>query len=217
MGKIGWIWILVFVVLPIIQRVMEAKKQARHRSRHRGQNLARAQRKKQLEEEVEPSADEGWIQAGKEPATSAQLQEIDMGGGWVAVADPVTVRETVPAKPSSPLVTGEAASKGGGGHLEVLTEQLARWGVEIEAPQEEENPYLIDRDAHDEFHKHQSAGAIGQEIIRKSLATAPPRTTANYHGHKQDRWKLTRSQLQNRLLWSEILGPPICLRPPDSR
>jgi hypothetical protein len=34
------------------------------------------------------------------------------------------------------------------------------------------------------------------------------------HGSGQ-RWRLSRSELRNRLVWREILGPPACLREPE--
>ena len=218
MGKIGWIWFLVFVILPVIQKVMEAKKQqTQNQIKKQSNERKKARRKKRREQEVE---DPGWIQAGRAPVAPvapANIEQVELGGGWVAVGDTVVAPPSTATKPASPLPAGIPQSEGDTVPLEVLSEQLTRWGLDAEIVEEVEDVYLIVRDAHDEKHEHKPAGAIGDEIIKSALSRPAAQHGANSLAGRQSRWRLTRSQLRNRLIWSEILGPPVTLKPPDSR
>ncbi|MEC9475927.1 MAG: hypothetical protein VX764_02690 [Planctomycetota bacterium] len=215
MGKIGWIWFLVFIVLPIIQKVMEAKKQQTVNETKKKFNERKSDRRRKLREQ---QVDEpGWIQADREPVAPVDLDQVELGGGWVTVAEPVPVSKSTQVKPPAPLPAATSKAEIESDPVEALREQLARWGVEMETPEPTEDPYLIDRDAHDGFHEHQPAGEIADQILSSSMGSAPMKTRKSYLTRKQTRWNLTRKQLQNRLIWSEILGPPISLRPPDSQ
>lgn len=212
MGKITWIWIIIFVVLPILQKIMEAKKeQGQNQVKRRAIDRKKARRQTQRAEEfLGEKVDPGWVQVQTEPKVAEPIEKVELGGGWVNIGEPKAAPASSSTRPPSPLPIGIPQSEGGGGPIRVLTEQLSELGFEV--PESVDDPYLIDRDAHDGIHEHAHAGEIGNRLIQESLKSPPPGASRASQNDHQSRWRLNRNQLRNRLIWAEILGPPVSLK-----
>ncbi|MEE2889300.1 MAG: hypothetical protein VX404_02540 [Planctomycetota bacterium] len=224
MGKLSWIWILIFIVLPIIQKMMEAKKQQAQKAQQtRKQIRARAGRRAEQDatadpiEQLDNDPDADWVQfRGAQPMEPADFEsDRELGGGWVEVG-PVA---TTTAKPMAPLAAGIPVAEGGGGPIEILHEEARGWQPADGWSQTDEDPYKIDRDAHDET--EQESAFRGADYYNPSGPAAAQmwahRSTFGSATHGKHRWRLSRKQLQERIIWAEIFGPPVCLRPPDER
>ena len=225
MGKLSWIWILIFIVLPIIQKMMEAKKQQAQKAQiDRKSERARARRQKASHvpagdpiEQPDNDPDADWVQfQGEQPLEPADFKDPqELGGGWVEVG-PVA---STTAKPMAPLAAGIPVTEGGSGPIEILHEEARSWQPADGWSQADEDPYQIDRDAHDET--EQDSAFRGADYYNPSGPAGAQmwahRSTYGSATHGKHRWRLSRKQLQERIIWAEIFGPPVCLRPPDER
>ncbi|NRA76234.1 MAG: hypothetical protein HRU16_09870 [Planctomycetes bacterium] len=228
MGKLSWIWILIFIILPIIQKMMEAKKQqAKKLQQTRKQIRARAGQRAEQDAAADPieQLDEGpdadWVQfQGAQPMEPADFEsDQELGGGWVEVGQSAAPVATTTVKPMVPLAPGIPVAEGGSGPIEILREEHRGWQPADGWSQTDEDPYEIDRDAHDET--EQESAFRGADYYNPSGPAAAQmwahRSTFGSATHGKHRWRLSRKQLQERIIWAEIFGPPVCLRPPDER
>ena len=228
MGKLSWIWILIFIILPIIQKMMDArKKQAKKLQQTRKQTLVRAGHRAEKEATANPfelpddDPDADWVQfPGEQPLEPADFEpRQELGGGWVQVGKTAVPVATTGPVPIAPLAPGIPVAHGGSGPIEILREEARGWKPADGWSQTDENPYEIDRDAHDET--EQETAFRGDSYYNPSDRAAAQvwghRSTYGSATHGSHRWRLSRKELRERIIWAEIFGPPVCLRPPGER
>lgn len=225
MKDMSWIYLLIFVVLPILKRVLEsrsvAKREKARQSTLQGSRSEPAWSPSSAEDEDEPLTvaemeEEGWIAADPRPVASSRppipaeirtLQEL--GGGWVEVPgvtsgdSTTTIHEPAAARPA-PLP--RADQHGVPPHpidlLEHMRQEMERDGFDSDPVQD---PYQVDDLESDPVH---GPGAY-------ALPSAGHKRHGRFQHGSGRRWKLSRSELRERLVWREILGPPVCLREPE--
>ena len=228
MGKLSWIWILIFIILPIIQKMMEAKKQKTKKLQQtRKQTLVRAGQRAEKEATAGPfelpddDSDTDWVQfPGEQPLEPADFEpRQELGGGWIQVGKTAVPVATTGPVPIAPLAPGIPVAEGGSGPIEILREEARGWEPADGWSQTDEDPYEIDRDAHDET--EQESAFRGVAYYNPSGPAASQvwghRSTYGSATHGSHRWRLSRKELRERIIWAEIFGPPVCLRPPDER
>jgi len=230
MKDMGWIYLLLFVVLPLLKRFMDSRtsakrKETRRSTRQRSRRdaswppSAAADEDEPLtvaEMEEEEEEEEGWIAADPHPVDSsppplpAEIRPLtELGGGWVDVPEvasghsTTTIPETTAVRPAR---LPRADHHGVPPHpLDVLAQLRQQMQQDVPAAASEPDPYQVDNLASDPVH--------GPDAYSLS-SSARARHGRLKHGSGQ-RWRLSRSELRNRLVWREILGPPACLREPE--
>ncbi len=210
MKDMSWIYLLLFVVLPLIKQIIEKagqKKQeksgrAPHKRADRFPPIARKQ-KQQRDVISDEDSDAGWVSvrevrpAASSPSKSSSSGK-DLGGGWTEVQpapQPIVLETTDPLtnQPPHPLdVLAQLHREMNGDEYDV-----------DEYEQDADNPYAL------------------EETILEAPNTLPYQLpgldSSSSVGTRRSRkrWKLTRHQLRERLIWREILGPPVSLREKD--
>jgi len=229
MKDMGWIYLLLFVVLPLLKRFMDsrtsAKRKETRRSTRQTSRRDASWPPSAAEDEDEPltvaemeeeEEEEGWIAADPHPVDSsppplpAEIRPLtELGGGWVDVPEvasghsTTTIPETTAVRPAR---LPRADHHGVPPHpLDVLAQLRQQMQQDVPAAASEPDPYQVDNLASDPVH--------GPDAYSLS-SSARARHGRLKHGSGQ-RWRLSRSELRNRLVWREILGPPACLREPE--
>ncbi len=235
MKDFNWIYLLMFVFLPMLKNILESrskkkkaaakllatrsaedlKQSARISARQRGfpeplseplsdprsEPLSDAElTRAELEEDVQ-----AWIEVQPGSTSPSAPAPTPMGGGWVEVRDPITGAPTSVATHSPPHSAMRLEPRS---HLDPPQDPidlLAQLRQELmdtsRSSRETEVPYA-------RVKERSSANSWSGPGLSSVTAAAQGR------GRKQ-RLTLTRNQLRDRLLWREILGPPVSLRPPD--
>ncbi|HIO65919.1 MAG TPA: hypothetical protein EYN40_04420 [Planctomycetes bacterium] len=227
MKDMGWIYLLLFVVLPLLKRFLdsragskreESRRSTRQRSR-RGASWPPSAAEDEDEPltiaEMEEEEEEGWIVADPRPVAStppplpAEIPTLaELGGGWVGVPE-VASGDSTTTIPEATAVRAarlpRADLHGVPPHpLDLLAQLQQQMGQDSYAT-DSEDPYQVDDLASDPVH--------GPDAYSLS-SSARARHGRLKHGSGH-RWRLSRSELRNRLVWREILGPPACLREPE--
>ena len=227
MKDMSWIYLLLFVVLPLLKRFMDSRtsakrKESRRSTRQRSRRDA-SWPTSAAEDEDEPltvaemeEEEEGWIAADPRPVDSsppplpAEIRPLtELGGGWVDVPEVASGHSTTTIPEATavrPARLPRADHHGVPPHpLDVLAQLRQRMQQDAPAAASEPDPYQADDLASDPVH--------GPDAYSLS-SSARARHGRLKHGSGQ-RWRLNRSELRNRLVWREILGPPACLREPE--
>ena len=202
----SWIYIIIFIIVPIINRIIEMKKAGAEKAAAEAKRLmrkeARKSRKKSSAPRIEAAADpvplkeDGWntvddpvpVTPDPQPFESAEInvesEEPGMWtpGGWVPISD------------SGMDVSGREASPG----LEIFSFPLPEDEAGEEAPDLSESNEV--------FQLEPQAPTAAYDL--KDLPSAPGSATTPRRNHKN----LTRDELRDRLIWREILGPPLSMR-----
>ena len=229
MKDMGWIYLLLFVVLPLLKRFMDSRTSAKRKeSRRSTRQTSRRDASwppSAAEDEDEPltvaemeeeEEEEGWIAADPHPVDSsppplpAEIRPLtELGGGWVDVPEVASGHSTTTIPEATavrPARLPRADHHGVPPHpLDVLAQLRQQMQQDVPAAASEPDPYQVDNLASDPVH--------GPDAYSLS-SSARARHGRLKHGSGQ-RWRLSRSELRNRLVWREILGPPACLREPE--
>ena len=227
MKDMGWIYLLLFVVLPLLKRFMDsrtsAKRKETRRSTRQTSRRDASWPPSAAEDEDEPltvaemeEEEEGWIAADPRPVDSsppplpAEIRPLtELGGGWVDVPEVASGHSTTTIPEATavrPARLPRADHHGVPPHpLDVLAQLRQQMQQDVPAAASEPDPYQVDNLASDPVH--------GPDAYSLS-SSARARHGRLKHGSGQ-RWRLSRSELRNRLVWREILGPPACLREPE--
>jgi hypothetical protein len=96
--------------------------------------------------------------------------------------------------------------------LDVLAQLRQQMQQDAPAAASEPDPYQVEVLASDPVHGPDAYSLSSDAYSLSSSGRARHRRLK--HGSGQ-RWRLSRSELRNRLVWREILGPPACLREPE--
>lgn len=227
MKDMSWIYLLLFVVLPLLKRFMDSRTSAKRKeSRRSTRQTSRRDASwppSAAEDEDEPltvaemeEEEEGWIAADPRPVDSsppplpAEIRPLtELGGGWVDVPEVASGHSTTTIPEATavrPPRLPRADHHGVPPHpLDVLAQLRQQMQQDAPAAASEPGPYQVDDLASDPVH--------GPDAYSLS-SSARARHGRLKHGSGQ-RWRLSRSELRNRLVWREILGPPACLREPE--
>ena len=228
MKDMSWIYLLLFVVLPLLKRFMDSRtsakrKESRRSTRQRSRrdaswppSAAEDEDEPLTVAEMEEEEEEGWIAADPRPVDSsppplpAEIRPLtELGGGWVDVPEVASGHSTTTIPEATavrPARLPRADHHGVPPHpLDVLAQLRQQMQQDAPAAASEPDPYQIDNLASDPVH--------GPDAYSLS-SSARARHGRLKHGSGQ-RWRLSRSELRNRLVWREILGPPACLREPE--
>ncbi|MGE4618364.1 MAG: hypothetical protein AAEJ04_00985 [Planctomycetota bacterium] len=230
MDKTFWIWIIIFVVVPLLKRIFEgkvgkanspdkdslARKKAVARKTYRDAKLRR-----QLErdagkhpDDMEELAD-AWVQVGHskpkgDKSTSRDVPQ-RLGGGWVAVGG---APAAPPAKSAPIFGDGIPVASGGAGPLQIFTTDppLPPKNKSEEPPEIDDSPYQLETNPTELRTAQQEQHDEAYQISDKEIYTYKAGTTTRSRNKKRSKWSLTRNQLQERLIWAEILGSPTSLK-----
>lgn len=189
MNDFSWIYILIFVVAPIIKNVVQARA-------NKAKAKAEAEKKRfKREIATRPIEDHrsNFEPLSEELLTEAELEEDVLE--WIQVPSPPSQSSSPPGG-SSPLVMSEL--------FQQLQSELGR-----------ADQSSIGEEDHDSLEPTHSRGPSRNhpKAVQFSEWSTP---VIAKHGHRGNRRrKLTRQQLRDRLIWREILGPPVSLRKPD--
>ena len=223
MKDFNWIYLLMFVVLPMLKNFLDSRSKkkkaaakllatrsaedlqqsARISARQRGfpDPLSDAElTEAELEEDIQ-----AWIEVQPGSTSPTAPAPTPLGGGWVEVSDPIRGAPTSVATHSAPHSAMRLEPRS---HLDPpqhpidLLAQLRQELMDTSrSSRETEDPYA-------QVKERSSSNSWAGPGISSFTAAAQGR-------HKKQRLTLTRNQLRDRLLWREILGPPVSLRPPD--
>jgi len=235
----NWIYLLIFVFLPMLKNILESrsrkkkaaakllatrsaedlKQSARISARQRGfpeplsdplseplsDPLSDAElTEAELEEDIQ-----AWIEVQPGSTSPTAPAPTPLGGGWVEVSDPIRGAPTSVSTHSAPHSAPHSAMRlEPRSHLDPpqhpidLLAQLRQELMDTSrSSRETEVPYARVKE------RSSAYSWSGPDLSSVTAA-------AHGRGRKQ-RLTLTRNQLRDRLLWREILGPPVSLRPPD--
>lgn len=235
MKDMGWIYLLLFVVLPLLKRFMDSRKSAKRKEPRRSTrqtsrrdaswppSAAEAEDEPLTVAEMEEEEEEGWIAADPRPVDSsppplpAEIRPLtELGGGWVDVPEvasghsTTTIPEAMAVRPAR---LPRADHHGVPPHpLDVLAQLRQQMQQDAPAAASEPDPYQVEVLASDPVHGPDAYSLSSDAYSLSSSGRARHRRLK--HGSGQ-RWRLSRSELRNRLVWREILGPPACLREPE--
>ncbi|MBT7103165.1 MAG: hypothetical protein HN891_06565 [Planctomycetes bacterium] len=239
MKDFNWIYLLMFVVLPMLKNILESRSKkkkaaakllatrsaedlqqsARISARQRGfpDPLSDAElTEAELEEDVQ-----AWVDVQPGSTSPTAPAPTPLGGGWVEVSGAPTSVST--HSPTHPAMRLEPRS-----HLdppqdpidllaqfrqELTVEEYEKW-LEVTGSKDTSRSPSVTEDPYSNVEKRSSANNWNSQISLSGPALSSF-TAAAQGRHKKQRLTLTRNQLRDRLLWREILGPPVSLRPPD--
>jgi hypothetical protein len=227
MKDFSWIYMLIFVFLPMLKSILESRsrkkkaaakqlatrsakdlqRSARIRTEQRGFSeplsdpLSEAElTEAELEEDVQ-----AWIEVQPGSTSPTAPAPTPLGGGWVEVSDPIRGAPTsVPThSPPHPAMRLEPRS-----HLDPPQDPLELLAQLRQQRMDTSRSSRETEDRYSRVKERSSANSWSGPGISSVTAAARGR-------RKKQRLTLTRNQLRDRLLWREILGPPVSLRPPD--
>ncbi|MDE0957774.1 MAG: hypothetical protein OSB12_03980 [Planctomycetota bacterium] len=243
MKDFNWIYLLIFVFLPMLKNILESrsrkkkaaakllanrsaedlKQSARISARQRGfpdplsdplseprsEPLSDAElTRAELEEDVQ-----AWIEVQPGSTSPTAPAPTPMGGRWVEVSDPISGAPTSVSTHSAPHSAQHSAQHPAmrlepRSHLDPPQDPI---DLLAQLRQELMDTSRSSRETEDRYSRvkeRSSANSWSGPGISSVTAAARGR-------RKKQRLTLTRNQLRDRLLWREILGPPVSLRPPD--
>lgn len=227
MKDFSWIYMLIFVFLPMLKSILESRsrkkkaaakqlatrsakdlqRSARIRTEQRGFSeplsdpLSEAElTEAELEEDVQ-----AWIEVQPGSTSPTAPAPTPLGGGWVEVSHPIRGAPTsVPThSPPHPAMRLEPRS-----HLDPPQDPLELLAQLRQQRMDTSRSSRETEDRYSRVKERSSANSWSGPGISSVTAAARGR-------RKKQRLTLTRNQLRDRLLWREILGPPVSLRPPD--
>jgi len=242
MKDMGWIYLLLFVVLPLLKRFMDSRTSAKRKETRRSTrqtsrrdvswppSAAEAEDEPLTVAEMEEEEEEGWIAADPRPVDSsppplpAEIPTLtELGGGWVDVPEVISGESTTTTPAATavrPARLPRADHHGVPPHpLDVLAQLRQQMQQDVPAAASEPDPYQVEDLAYqvDDLASDPVHGPDAYSL--SSDAYSLPSSGRARHGKLKhgsgQRWRLSRSELRNRLVWREILGPPACLREPE--
>jgi hypothetical protein len=215
-----WIYIIIFVIVPIINRIIEMKKaraekaaaEAKRMMRKEARDSRRASRSPSIEVTTDPAPppvadDSGWqtvetpLPVSPEPEpfepieSTAETEDRGMWtpGGWVELPETATDPQTGLPLPPGVEVGGSGSVPG----LEIFDLPV----VEEIASSSPSEP-ATSTDAFELEPSESTAAYQRNDVVDGIVTNETPK----------NRLRLTRSQLRDRLIWREILGPPLSMR-----
>ncbi|OUU24939.1 MAG: hypothetical protein CBC13_02765 [Planctomycetia bacterium TMED53] len=209
----SWIFIILFVVVPIINRIIEMNKARAESAAAEAKRMMRkeARQRRQQARGGDAVADQG-------PQEIQPPPEMDLGGGWVAVGD------TPPFVEKSPAAKSRRSGRRTPSPLEPPPPIAQDLPLEVE-----ESPAGL------EIFAFPIPDEVPAEEVSSDPASAtetfdlkPTPATTAYFSHdlpgsgpisttrSKRNLRLSRSELRDRLVWREILGPPLSLRKDES-
>ena len=214
MKDFSWIYILIFVLLPMLKNVLESRSRKKQAKAKLLEMKSREQQRDFPEPLSEDEATEAeleedpraWVDVQPRPASASAPAPTPLEGGWVEVRDPITGAPTSVA--AHPAMRLEPRS-----HLDPpqdpidLLDQLRMELMETSRSSSE----LEDQNSRDPIRSRASSWSSPISVSGSDLSSG---SAAPQGRLKKQQWTLTRNQLRDRLLWREILGPPVSLRPP---
>lgn len=210
----SWIYLIIFVIVPIINRLIEmnkarAEKAAAETKRMMRKEMRKARKEKssrQIQVDTDPAPpavaeDQVWqtvetpLPVAPDPSPEESLPELDEGGvwtpgGWVEIPDGQIDPRTGLPLPVGSEITGRESVPG----LEIFALPEIE---EDSAPEPEETPGTFNLES------SKATTAYKRDDIVDGIVTSP---TA------RKRRRLSKEQLRDRLIWREILGPPLSMR-----
>ena len=209
-----WIYLIIFVIVPIINRLIEmnkarAEKAAAETKRMMRKEMRKARKEKssrQIQVDTDPAPpavaeDQRWqtvetpLPVAPDPSPEESLPELDEGGvwtpgGWVEIPDGQIDPRTGLPLPVGSEITGRESVPG----LEIFALPEIE---EDSAPEPEETPGTFNLES------SKATSAYKRDDMVDGIVTSP---TA------RKRRRLSKEQLRDRLIWREILGPPLSMR-----
>jgi hypothetical protein len=207
-----WIPILLFIVVPLINRIVEMnkaraekataelKRQDRKERRKRRADRQRSKNPTQIQVNIEDESLEEILMKDQPPEFNDELRKeaealgVELGGGWQTVESPQ--EEQFQAELSSKeLSSKELTSQTG------QEQSVPAWTLP-EVPED----YALGQSSDDAFHVEPSSG---KEAYYSNRLPGPEKSL---HSCSKTRRTISRAQLRDHLIWREILGPPHVLR-----
>lgn len=209
-----WIYLIIFVVVPIINRLIEmnkarAEKAVAETKRMMRKEMRKARKEKssrQIQVDTDPvppavAEDQGWqtveapLPVAPDPSPEESMPELDEGGmwtpgGWVDIPDGQIDPRTGLPLPIGSEITGRESVPG----LEIFALPEIE---EVSPPEPAESPGTFNLES------SKATTAYKRDDIVDGIVTSPT---------SRKRRRLSKSQLRDRLIWREILGPPLSMR-----
>lgn len=195
----AWIYIIIFVVVPIINRIIEMKKagaekaaaQEKRLMRNEARQRRRGSEKTQNPDPPAPISEETSWQSIDEPMT------VDSSAGqdsWIQIPD--SSPNPVQRQPEIDLPSPS--------------------GLEIFALPEPEEENIETEFVHGNPISSEEAFLVspsdGSKAYQRSDIPTGDVHSKPLYSNRRSRFQLSKSQLRERLVWREILGPPLSLR-----
>lgn len=209
-----WIYLIIFVIVPIINRLIEmnkarAEKAAAETKRMMRKEMRKARKEKssrQIQIDTDPvppvvTEDQGWqtveapLPVAPDPSPDVSMPEVEEGGmwtpgGWVDIPDGQIDPRTGLPLPVGSEITGRESVPG----LEIFALPEIE---ETSAPEPAETPGFFN------LGSSKATSAYKRDDIVDGVVTSPT---------SRKRRRLSKAQLRDRLIWREILGPPLSMR-----
>ena len=207
-----WIPILLFIVVPLINRIVEMnkaraekasaelKRQERKERRERRLDRQRSGNPTPIQVNTEDESLEEILMKGQPPEFRDELRKeaealgVDLGGGWQTVETPQEEPFQVEMR-SEELRSEELTSQTG------REPSVPAWTLP-EVPED----YALGQSSDEAFHVEPSSG---KEAYYSNRLPGPEKSL---HSCSKTRRTISRAQLRDHLIWREILGPPHVLR-----
>lgn len=210
----SWIYIIIFVVVPIINRLIEMNKARAEKAAAETKRMMRKERRKarnenpsrQIQVDTDPvppavAEDQGWqtvkapLPVAPDPSPVESMPEVEDGGmwtpgGWVEIPDGQIDPRTGLPLPVGSEITGRESVPG----LEIFALPETK---EDSAPEPEELASSFNLES------SKATTAYQRDDIVNGIVKSPT---------SRKRRRLTKTQLRDRLIWREILGPPLSMR-----
>ena len=210
----SWIYIIIFVIVPIINRLIEmnkarAEKAAAETKRMMRKEMRKARKEKssrQIQVDTDPvppavAKDQDWqtveapLPFAPDPSPVESMPEVEESGmwtpgGWVEIPDGQIDPRTGLPLPVGSEITGRESIPG----LEIFA-----------LPEIEETSVPEPVESLSSFNLESSKATtayLRDDIVNGVVISASSRK----------RRRLSKAQLRDRLIWREILGPPLSMR-----
>ncbi|MGB1810510.1 MAG: hypothetical protein ACPHQT_09550 [Planctomycetota bacterium] len=210
----SWIYLIIFVIVPIINRLIEmnkarAEKAAAETKRMMRKEMRKARKEKssrQIQVDTDPvppavAKDQDWqtveapLPFAPDPSLEESTPELDEGGmwtpgGWVDIPDGQIDPRTGLPLPVGSEITGRESVPG----LEIFALPEIE---EVSPPEPAESPGNFNLES-----SKATTAYLRDDIVNGVVISASSRK----------RRRLSKAQLRDRLIWREILGPPLSMR-----
>jgi len=203
----SWIYIIIFVVVPIINRLIEMNKARAEKAAAETKRMMRKEKSsRQIQVDTDPvppvvAEDQGWqtveapLPVAPDPSPEESTPELDEGGmwtpgGWVEIQDGQIDPRTGLPLPVGSEITGRESVPG----LEIFALPETK---EDSAPEPEELASSFNLES------SKATTAYQRDDIVNGIVKSPT---------SRKRRRLSKTQLRDRLIWREILGPPLSMR-----
>lgn len=210
----SWIYLIIFVIVPIINRLIEmnkarAEKAAAETKRMMRKEMRKARKEKssrQIQVDTDPvppavAKDQGWqtveapLPFAPDPSPVESVPEVEEGGmwtpgGWVDIPDGQIDPRTGLPLPVGSEITGRESVPG----LEIFALPEIE---EVSPPEPAESPGNFNLES-----SKATTAYLRDDIVNGVVISASSRK----------RRRLSKAQLRDRLIWREILGPPLSMR-----